>query len=132
MKAAAMEKLSSGPAGGLIASLTSIARNTLGLLLTRLELAALELSEVRNQLLKITVIFMLAIVAIWFAVAYASAMIVILAWDNLGWKILLVMTGGFSLIAAGLLLYLRVILRQGKLSLANTMQELQADRDMLL
>ncbi|CAN5833735.1 hypothetical protein BH11PSE12_BH11PSE12_00390 [soil metagenome] len=127
-----MEKLSSGPAVGLIASLTSIARNTLGLLLSRLELAALELSEVRNQILKIAVVFTLAIVAIWFAVAYASAMIVILAWASLGWKILLVMTGGFSLLAAGLLLYLRAILRQGKLSLASTMQELQTDRDMLL
>ena len=40
---------------GLIASLGNIARNSMGLLLTRLELAALELSQVRNHLLQLVV-----------------------------------------------------------------------------
>ena len=48
---------------GLIASLGNIARNSMGLLLTRLELAALELSQVRNHLLQLVVAFAVALVA---------------------------------------------------------------------
>ena len=127
-----MDKSTSDPANGLIAGLVGVARNGLGLLLSRLELAALELSEVRNQFLKIAVIFSLSIVAIWFSVAYATVTIVALAWESWGWKILLVLTSGFAIISAGFVWYLVVLLKQEKLALTSTMRELKADRDILL
>jgi uncharacterized membrane protein YqjE len=119
-------------APGLISSLAGVARNTFGLILSRVELASLELSEVRNHLLQLTVVFALAMVAGLFAIAYGSVMVVFLAWDALGWKILLIMTLAFLLFAVGLVLYARALLRQDKLSLPVTMAELKADRDMLL
>jgi len=119
-------------APGLISSLAGVARNTFGLILSRVELASLELSEVRNHLLQLTVIFALAMVAGLFAVAYGTVMVVFLAWDALGWKILLIMTLAFLFCAVGLVLYARALLRQDKLSLPITMAELKADRDMLL
>lgn len=120
------------PAVGLMAGLAGVAKNGFGLLLSRLELAALELSELRNHALKIALVFALAIVAIWFALAYGTALVVYLSWDALGWKILLIMSLVFVAIAVGLLLYLLSMVRHGKLSLPVTMAELKSDRDMLL
>ena len=127
-----MDKSARAPDPGLIGSLAGVAKNTLGLFVTRLELAALELSEVRNHALQLIVAFALAVLAGLFGIAYASATVVYLAWDALGWKILPVMAFGFLLLAAGLVLYARGLLKQNKLSLPATMAELKADRDMLL
>jgi uncharacterized membrane protein YqjE len=117
---------------GLIASLGLVVRNAIGLLLNRLELAALELAEVRDHLLKLVLVFALAVVLGGFALIYASVTIVYLAWAAIGWVILPVITGVFLLIAIGLILYARTVLRSGKLSLPATMAELKSDRDMLL
>ena len=116
----------------MIASIAGLARNAVGLMLSRLELASIELSEVRNHLLQLVVIFALAMVAGLFAIVYGSVLVVFLAWDSLGWKILLIMTAVFVLLAVGLVMYARAMLRQGKLSLPATMAELKADRDMLI
>ena len=128
-----MDKSASSHQGpGLIASIAGLARNAVGLMLSRLELASIELSEVRNHLLQLVVMFALAMVAGLFAIAYGSVLVVFLAWDSLGWKILLIMTAVFALLAIGLVMYARAMLRQGKLSMPATMAELKADRDMLL
>lgn len=127
-----MEKSAGTHGSGLIGSLAGVARNTFGLLLSRLELAALELSEVRNHVLQLFVVFTMAIMATLFALAYASVLVVFLSWDALGWKILLIMMLGFLALAVGLGLYARRLFRQDKLSLPATMAELKADRDMLL
>ena len=61
---------------GLIASLGLVVRNAIGLLLNRLELAALELAEVRDHVLKLVLVFALAVVLGGFALIYASVTIV--------------------------------------------------------
>ena len=127
-----MNKSAGTDGSGLIGSLAGVARNSFGLLLSRLELAALELSEVRNHVLQLFVVFTLAIVGFLFAIAYASVLVVFLSWDALGWRILLIMMFGFLLLAIGLGLYALALLRQDKLSFPATMAELKADRDMLL
>nr|WP_166454656.1 phage holin family protein [Duganella rivi] len=116
----------------MIASVGLLARNAIGLLLNRLELAAVELAEVRDHLLKLALVFALAVVLGGFALIYASVTIVYLAWAAIGWVILPIITGVFLLIAIGLILYARAVLRSGKLSLPATMAELKSDRDMLL
>ncbi|RZT11364.1 Uncharacterized membrane protein YqjE [Duganella sp. CF402] len=116
----------------MIASLGLVVRNAIGLLLNRLELAALELAEVRDHLLKLVLVFALAVVLGGFALIYASVTIVYLAWAAIGWVILPIITGVFLLIAIGLIFYARSVLRSGKLSLPATMAELKSDRDMLL
>jgi uncharacterized membrane protein YqjE len=117
---------------GLIASLGNVTRNALGLLLTRVELAALELSEVRNHLLQLVLVFALAVAVGSLALIYATVTIVWLAWGVIGWVILPIITAVFLLIAVGLVLYARGLIRSGKLSLPATMAELKSDRDMLL
>lgn len=127
-----MDKFAGVQAPGLIASVAGVAKNAVGLFVTRLEMAALELSEVRNHALQLIVAFALAVLAGLFAVAYASVTLVYLAWDALGWKILPIMAAVFLVLAVGLLLHARGLLKQNKLSLPATMAELRADRDMLL
>lgn len=117
---------------GLIASVGNIARNSIGLLLTRLELAALELSQVRNHVMHLVLAFALAVVAGCFALAYLTVTIAYLAWDAIGWAILPVMAGLFLLLAIGLIMYARGLIRGGKLGMPATMAELKSDRDMLL
>jgi len=117
---------------GLMGGITGLAKNLFGLVVSRLELAALELSEVRNHVIELVAIFAMAVLATWFALAYGTATIVALAWDEMGWKILLVMFVVFAVITLILVMKGLSLLKQGKLAFPETMKELRNDRDMLL
>ncbi|GAA4687497.1 hypothetical protein GCM10025794_23920 [Massilia kyonggiensis] len=117
---------------GIMGGITGLAKNLFGLVVSRVELAALELSEVRNHVIELVVIFALAALATWFALAYGTATIVALAWEEMGWKILLVMFVVFAVITLILVMKGLSLLKQGKLAFPETMKELRNDRDMLL
>jgi len=117
---------------GLLGGITALAKNVVGLLVSRAELAALEMAEVRNHLIELVAIFAVAVMATWFALAYGTATIVALAWDEMGWKILLVMFIIFAVLTAVLVMKGISMLKQGKLAFPETMKELRNDRDMLL
>ena len=128
-----MEKSeTTGHRPGLIGGVKGLAKNLFGLLVARVELAALELSEVRNHAIELAAIFAGAVLALWFALAYGSATIVALAWESMGWKILLLMFAVFIAITAILVFKGLAMLKQGKLAFPETMKELKSDRDMLL
>lgn len=116
----------------LMAGVLGIAKNMFGLFLSRIELAAIEMSEVRANLLKLALVFALGLIAAWFAVAYWSALLVYLTWDALGWKILFFLATGFTALTVGVLLYARALVAEGRLSMPATMNELRKDRDALL
>ena len=117
---------------GLMGGISSLMKSLFGLVVSRVELAALELSEVRNHLIELVALFGAAILAIWFAIAYGTATIVALAWDDMGWKILLILFVVFLVITGVLVAKGLVLLKQDKLSFPATMKELKNDRDMLL
>lgn len=119
-------------APGLMGGISSLLRNLAGLVVSRVELAAIELGEVRNHVIELLAIFALAVMATWFALAYGTATIVALAWDAMGWKILLVMFAVFLVVTAALVFWGLAILKQGKLAFPSTMRELRNDREMLL
>ena len=124
------ETIVHGP--GLMGGLTGLAKNLFGLVVSRVELAAIELSEVRNHLIELVALFAGAVLAVWFAIAYGTATIVALAWESLGWKILLIMFVVFVAITAFLVFRAMALLKQGKLAFPETMKELKNDREMLL
>lgn len=124
------ETIVHGP--GLMSGLTGLAKNLFGLVVSRVELAAIELTEVRNHAVELLAIFAGAVLATWFAIAYGTAMVVALAWDAMGWKILLLMFAVFLAITAILVFKGLAMLKQGKLAFPETMKELKNDRDMLL
>ena len=117
---------------GLMGGISSLMKSLFGLVVSRVELAALELSEVRNHLIELVALFGAAILAIWFAIAYGTATIVALAWDDMGWKILLILFVVFLVITGILVAKGLALLKQDKLSFPATMKELKNDRDMLL
>ena len=117
---------------GLMGGISSLGKSLFGLLVSRVELAALELSEVRNHVIELVAVFAVAVLSIWFAVAYGTAMVVALAWDAMGWMILLIMFVIFLLVTAVLVAKGLSMLKQNKLALPATMKELKNDRDMLL
>ena len=117
---------------GLMGGISSLGKSVFGLLVSRVELAALELSEVRNHVIELVAVFAVAVLSIWFAVAYGTAMVEALAWDAMGWKILLIMFVIFLLVTAVLVAKGLSMLKQNKLALPATMKELKNDRDMLL
>jgi uncharacterized membrane protein YqjE len=122
-----------GDAGsGLIAGLAALAKNLLGLVMSRIELVAVELSEVRTNLIKFLLVFALGMVAAWFAIVYWTVLAVYLGWQTFGWKILLVLAALFTLLTLVFYCYARRMLSQGKLSMPATMSELRNDRDALL
>jgi uncharacterized membrane protein YqjE len=117
---------------GLLAGVAGIAKNAFGLLVSRIELAALELGEIRSNLLKLLLAFALGIVALWLALTCWTALIVVLAWDMLGWKILLLIAAIFTLFALIIFFRVRAMLASDRLSMPATMAELRKDRDALL
>jgi uncharacterized membrane protein YqjE len=127
-----MEQQTSHNEHGLIGGLAGLARNMFGLMMSRIELAALELAEIRANVLKLAVLFALGVIAAWFAIGYWTALIVYLSWPTLGWKILLIIAIVATLIAVGMLFYVQSLLKQGKLSMPATMEELRNDQDALL
>jgi uncharacterized membrane protein YqjE len=116
---------------GLLGGITSLAKNAFGLVVSRVELAALELTEVRNHVIELIAIFAAAVLFTWFALAYGTATIVALAWDTMGWKILLVLFAVFAVLTLVLVMKGLSMLKQGKLAFPETMKELRNDRDML-
>ena len=117
---------------GLMGGISGLAKNLFGLVVSRVELAALEMSEVRNHVIELLALFAGAVLAVWFALAYGTATIVMLAWDSWGWKILLVMFLVFLAITAVLVMKGLALLKQGKLAFPETMNELRHDRDALM
>lgn len=116
---------------GILAGLAGMGRNLLGLLLCRIELAALELADVRAVLLKLAVIFAIGVLTAFFALACWTGLVVMLAWDSLGWKILAIVAGFYTLLTLGIVMYVRALIRDDRLSLPLTMAELRNDRDAL-
>lgn len=116
---------------GLMGGISSLMKSLFGLVVSRVELASLELADVRNHVIELVAIFGAALLAIWFAIAYGTATIVALAWDEMGWKILLIMFLVFLVITGVLAAKGLALIKQGKLALPATMKELKNDRDML-
>jgi uncharacterized membrane protein YqjE len=119
-------------APGLIAGLAALAKNLLGLFMSRIELAAFELAEVRTNVLKFMVVFALGVMTAWFAIVCWTILAVYLGWQSFGWKIVPLLAAGFTLLTFVIYLYARRMLAQGRLSMPATMAELRHDRDALL
>lgn len=116
---------------GLMGGISSLMKSLFGLVVSRVELASLELADVRNHVIELVAIFGAALLAIWFAIAYGTATIVALAWDEMGWKILLILFLVFLVITGVLVAKGLALIKQGKLAFPATMKELKNDRDML-
>lgn len=126
-----MENVQPDERPGFAAGLAALARNLFALFATRVELAVLELGEARDHLARVLLVGALGVLLACFALAGWTALVVALAWDALGWKILLLVAAFYTLLALGALIAARSMLATEKFTLPATMAELRSDRDAL-
>jgi uncharacterized membrane protein YqjE len=117
---------------GLGATTRDLIQNIIGLIAARLSLAALELSEARDAALLVIALALGAFMAASFAVIALSALLVVLTWDVLGWRIILILTLAYAGIAIVLVKQIRRIVYAGRLGLPATIAELKQDSEVLM
>jgi len=117
---------------GLGATTRELIQHIIGLISARLSLVALELSEARDAALLIIALALGAFIAGSFTLIALSALIVVLTWDALGWRIVLLLTLAYAGIAGILIYQIRRIIRAGRLGLPATLAELKQDSETLL
>jgi uncharacterized membrane protein YqjE len=117
---------------GLGATTRDLIQNIIGLIAARLSLAALELSEARDAALLVIALALSAFMAASFAVIALSALLVVLTWDALGWRIVLILTLAYAGIAVVLVKQIRRIIYEGRLGLPATVAELKKDSEVLM
>lgn len=119
------------PGGGLASTAGAAMTSVLKLIGVRLSMAVLELGAARNAMFRVLLLAALAVLAAAFALLSVSAMIVALAWDALGWRILLLLCLAYLVLAVAMLLKARNIILSGQIGLPMTLAELQKDREAL-
>ena len=120
------------PGGGLASNVGTMVASVLKLSGVRLSMAVMELADARDAVLRVLLLGALAVLAAAFALLSLSAMIVALAWDAMGWRILLILFLAYVLLALGMLWKARSIIASGQIGLPTTLAELQKDRAALL
>lgn len=117
------------PGPGLFSSATAIAGNVLKLLGVRASLATLELADARDAALSVLLLGAAGLGAAALALVSLSALIVMLAWEALGWRILLILFLAYLALAAWLFTRARAIVTSGRIGMPLTLSELRKDRD---
>lgn len=120
------------PDGGLASNVSTMIASVLKLIGVRLSMAVMELADARDAVLRVLLLGALAVLAAAFALLSLSAMIVALAWDAMGWRILLILFLAYLLLAASMLWKARSIIASGQIGLPTTLAELEKDRAALL
>jgi uncharacterized membrane protein YqjE len=118
-------------AGGLLASVKSMAANLLAIAQTRLELLASDVAEERERLTTLLVLVLLALFSFGVGVVLLALLIVIALWES---NRLLALGGltGFFMLAGALLGWLAMNkLRRAPRLFDASISELQKDRDQL-
>lgn len=116
---------------GMLASAAGIAKSALALLLARLELAGIELADARDALFRLLLLTGCGLLAAGFALAFWTALLVVLTWEAMGWSILLLLGVAYTGLAWWLLHRAQSEIAQGRLGLPATMTELKRDREAL-
>ena len=120
------------PGGGLASNVSTMIASVLKLIGVRLSMAVMELADARDAVLRVLLLGALAVLAAAFALLSLSAMIVALAWDAMGWRILLILFLAYLLLAVSMLWKARSIIASGQIGLPTTLAELEKDRAALL
>jgi uncharacterized membrane protein YqjE len=120
------------PASGLASNVGTMITSVLKLIGVRLSMAVMELADARDAVLRVLLLGALAVLAAAFALLSLSAMIIALAWDAMGWRILLILFLAYLLLTLGMLWKARSIIASGQIGFPTTLAELEKDRAALL
>jgi len=114
------------------ATVRRLAAATVNLLLSRAEFASLELAQTRDRLVRWLVLALIASVFALLALIAGSAWLTVALWPQLGWITLAVLTALYAILAWWLFRRLSREVDSAPPVLAQTLQELNADRAVLL
>jgi uncharacterized membrane protein YqjE len=112
----------------LFNSAGGLAGSVLRLFGVRASFALLELADARDALLRMLLLGAVALAAALLGLVCLSALVVVLFWDALGWRILLILAIVYAALSALLMQRAMRIVAEGQLGLPVTMAELDKDR----
>jgi uncharacterized membrane protein YqjE len=115
----------------VFSSAAALAASLGALLGTRASYALLELGDARDALLRVLLFGAAALGAAALALVGLSALLVAVFWEALGWRILLILSLAYGVLAWLLLQRARRILAEGRVGLPVTLAELRKDREAL-
>lgn len=113
-----------------IGDLSGWARNAVSLLLLRLEVTNIDLFSILAAVLRLLSVAFLTILFTSLVLAWGSGLVVMLYWDRLGTTVLWIVLAVFLLVAVGLGLYCRMLLRHARRLLPISLRQLRIDVDM--
>ena len=116
------------PHGGLASNAAAILDGVQKLLGVRFSMAIMEFADARAAFFQVLLLGAGALLASTFALLIISGMIVVLAWEALGWRIFLILFFAYLLLTIYLLWIVRNIIASGKIGLPLTLAELKKDR----
>jgi len=119
------------PNDGLASNAMAFIKGVLKLARVRFSMATVEFADARDAFLQVLLLGAFALLASAFALLSISGIIVVLAWEALGWHILMILFLTYLLLAMILLWRARGIIASGKIGLPVTLAELKKDRGAL-
>jgi len=123
--------VSGAPSGGLSGAIARLGESALGLVRTRIELAALEFSEEQERRKEQVLLIGVAAIAFAFALFAASAFVVAYYWESYRLAALAGVTILYLLIGVAALWRMEVQGRTTRRPFAATLAELERDRQWL-
>ena len=119
------------PNDGLASNAMTVIKNVLKLAGVRFSMATVEFADARDAFLRVLLLGVFALLALAFAFLSISGVIVVLAWEALGWRILMILFFVYLLLTMILLWRARGIIASGKIGLPVTLTEMKKDRAAL-
>ena len=119
------------PNDGLASNAAGIIGGVLKLVGVRCSMAIMEFADARAAFSQVLLLGVIAILAATFALFSISGMIVVLAWEALGWRIFLILFFAYLLLTISLLWRICNVIASGKIGLPLTLAELEKDRAVL-
>jgi hypothetical protein len=119
------------PNDGLASNAMTFIKSVLKLAGVRFSMATVEFADARDAFLRVLLLGVFALLALGFALLSISGVIVVLAWEALGWRILMILFFAYLLLTMILLWRARGIIASGKIGLPVTLTEMKKDRAAL-
>jgi len=119
------------PNDGLASNAMTFIKSVLKLAGVRFSMATVEFADARDAFLRVLLLGVFALLALGFALLSISGVIVVLAWEALGWRILIILFFVYLLLTMILLWRARGIIASGKIGLPVTLTEMKKDRAAL-
>ncbi|MCG3147512.1 MAG: hypothetical protein PCFJNLEI_00952 [Verrucomicrobiae bacterium] len=122
---------SSETPGGIVDSVRRLLRTTLGLVQNRFQLFTVELQEEKIRLVDVLLRVAAVVVLGFLSLISATALVVVLFWETAPVTVLVIVTLGYALAAAGIGFSIKTRLHRAPPPFAGTLAEFKKDRECL-